>query len=337
MSFFRVAFLLMLLAKPVLHTIRPGDSIYCDDLVSVGTNRGMAAMEKIVNPLSLLYLDTAYAGTVSDIEFRSGFLRSHPDSLGMYVLNVPEFTISIASSTGNRHAASNLFRYYCSVPKDGGNDTVIRMYRQLYKILPVFVARKPYREILEKRLLSDFNYWYRLSLSSPAVNYADPSLVYDRFLSLKHLERKPDPRLITLQLGLAIQQLNPALVNEAKIKELRALQTSLNNKRFILPLLGGDPDYYSSQIETRTLHTTKSFACLKDLLDDRDEMNLLIANWLKTQNWGEQPDFSHGGYLVKGREMAYLEIYCEFGMQALRLKLLESSEIRVEKLMEAID
>ena len=337
MSFLRIAFLLILLAKPVFYTTRPSVPVECDEVLEYGATHGLASVEKFINPLSLLYLDTSYAGYISDLEFRSGFLRNHPDSLGKFVLDIPEYTIAIASCSNNRHAASNLFRYYCSVPRAGGSDTIIRMYQQLYKILPVFIAKKPYEAILEKRLLSDFNYWYGIALKRKAVKYADPSVEYDRFLNLKPINRATDARLVTLMLALALQQLQSAAVNDAFIRKLREMQSTLNNKRFILPVLGKSDDFYTSPIESQTFFTSKKFLSIKDFLGNSAEVSVVVSSLLKMQNKGDRIAFSQGRCLVKGRNKAYLEVYYDFGMQALRLTMQEDSTIQVEKIMEAID
>ncbi|MEI6884403.1 MAG: hypothetical protein WCO02_07940 [Bacteroidota bacterium] len=337
MSFLRIAFLLILLAKPVFYTTRPSFPVECDEVLTYGANHGLASVEKYINPLSLLYLDTSYAGYISDLEFRSGFLTNHPDSLGKFVLEIPEYTIAIASSTNSQHAASNLFRYYCSVPRAGGIDTIIRMYQQLYKILPVFIAKKPYEAILEKRLLSDFNYWYALALKRKAVKYSDPSVEYDRFLNLKPLNSPTDARLVTLMLALALQQLQSAAVNDTFIRKLREMQSTLNNKRFILPVLGNSGDLYTSPIESQAFLTSKKYLNIKDFLGNSAEVSLLVSSWLKIQNKGDRIAFIQGRCLVKGRDKAYLEVYYDFGMQALRLTMREDSMIQVEKIMEAID
>lgn len=337
MTFLRIIALLILFAKPVSYSIRQPSILDCDELVSLGKKQGIGAIEKLINPLSLLYLDTGYAGFLTDMEFRAGLLRDHPDSAGYYILDVPEYSVNIASNIGTKYTASTLFQYYCSVPKTRESDTIILMYQQLYKILPIFVLRKPYKGILERKLIKDFEDWYRISMNSPPVKYADPSIDYDRFTNLKPINKTVDARLITLMLGLALQQLKSPAINESRIRELREMQSTLNNKRFTLPVFGTNNEIFTSPIEVEVVQTTKTYGNIYEFLGNNLEVKLIISSWFKRHNLGEDLSFSQGRYLVKPPDKVYFEIYYEFGMQALRMTLLGNSAIRIEKTMEAID
>jgi len=225
MALLRITVLLILLAKPLYHSPQRPEILDCDELITLGDKYGMKAVEDLINPLKLLYLDTSYAGHIIDWEFRQGFLKGYPDSIEYYMLSIPVYTLDIASNTTNRHAVSNLFRYYCSVPKITKSDTVFRLYDQLYKILPVFSRSNPYQKIMEVKLKTDFYVWSRIAVNCPPTKYADPSVEFDRFLNLKPVNNHTDPRYITLLLGLTLQQLKSPGFTEEKIKELRGIQT----------------------------------------------------------------------------------------------------------------
>ena len=64
MLFFRISILFILLSEPVYYSLPKSYILDCDELVSRGDNLGLKAVEQLINPLALLYLDTAYAGHI---------------------------------------------------------------------------------------------------------------------------------------------------------------------------------------------------------------------------------------------------------------------------------
>lgn len=337
MLFLRMSVLVILLAKP-LYTIPPQQtSIDCESLVMLGDKSGLQAVEKVINPLSLLYLDTAYASHIVDWEFSRGFLEASPVSPGYMELGIPGYTIDISSNLGNRHAASKLLQYYCSVPKKTSSDTIFRMYQQMYRFLPVFVIRKPYSSVLEKRLRSDFERWMNIASTVPPLTYPDPSIDYDRQTELNPVSNTQDARFISLQLGLVLQALGSQGFDDGRIHELRRMQTSLGNARFQLPAISGSNRVYTDPIETDTVCTIREYQAISKIIEDKSEMRLIITSWLDRHGISKHQPYSQSKYLVKQPRKAYFEIYYEFGMQALRLTLLEGNKLKIEKMMEAAD
>ncbi|MCX6282872.1 MAG: hypothetical protein NTW31_01335 [Bacteroidetes bacterium] len=227
MLILRITVLFILLAKPLYYSPQQTTILDSDELVLLGDKSGLQAVEKLINPIALLYLDTTYANHIVDWEFREGFLKAHPDSSGYYVFGLPRYTLDIASNINNRHAASYLLRYYCSIPKLTKSDTIFSIYDQLYRFLPVFVCRKPYETVLERKLKTDFEDWSRIAASTPPVRYPDPSVEFDRLLNLKPLNKQSDPRYIALILGLSLQQMKSPGFDENKIRDLSTTLTSI--------------------------------------------------------------------------------------------------------------
>ncbi|MCX6282122.1 MAG: hypothetical protein NTU51_09175 [Bacteroidetes bacterium] len=337
MFFLRITVLFVLLARPLYYSPQKPIVLDCDEIISLGDKSGLKAVEKLINPMALLFLDTTYASKIVDWEFNQGFLRGHPDSIGFYILNLPTYTLDIASNTNNRHAASQLMRYYCSVPKVIKSDTICWMYEQLYRFLPVFVCRKPYESILEKKLRKDFEEWSRIAAKTTPLRYPDPSVEFDRFPGLKPLNTRNDSRYISLMLGLTLQQLKSPGFDDKKIKELRSMQTCLSNKRFQLPVLTGGYRIYTEPIETQIVRTISDYGSINQLVSDKPEMTLIISSWLTRHNFNQHMPYSQSKILVKRPNKAYLEIYYENGMQAIRLTLLSKKSVMIEKTMEAID
>ncbi|MCX6286403.1 MAG: hypothetical protein NTY96_04755 [Bacteroidetes bacterium] len=337
MFFLRVTVLFILLAKPLYYSAQQPSLLDADELVLLGDKNGLKAVERLINPMALLYLDTTYASHIVDWEFRQGFLHGHPDSIGYYVLELPRYTLDIASNTDNRHAASNLLRYYCSVPKVIKSDTVYWIYDQLYRFLPVFICRKPYQTFLERKLRKDFEEWSRISTRTAPVKYPDPSVEFDRLMNMKPLNNRPDSRYIALMLGLTLQQLKSPGFDEVKIKNLRRMQTCLNNKRFQLPVLSGEYRIYTEPIETQIIPTIIEYRNISQLVSDKAAMALIISSWLTRHNFNQNMPYSQSKFLVKRPNKVYFEVYYEFGMQAIRLTLLGNKSIMIEKTMEAID
>lgn len=337
MFFLRITVLLLLLIKPLYYSPHTPDILYCQDVIRLGDQRGLKAVEALINPMILLYLDTAYAGHIVDWEFRQGLLKGHPDSAGYYVLDLPMYTLDIASQINNMHAVSSLLSYYSSVPRITRSDTVYWMYEQLYRFLPVFLGRKTLVPLIENKLRKDFYDWERISALTPPVKYPDPSLEFDRFLNFKPLKTTNDPRYIELMLGLALQQLGSPGFDEVKIRELRKMQTCLNNKRFRLPtLMSGDLNF-TVPLENQIIPTVKSYRDINELVTDKAEVALLITSWLSGHNFNEQMPYSHSKFLVRPPDKAYFEIYYDFGMQAIRLTLQGNRLIMIEKITEVID
>ncbi len=337
MLFLRITVLFLLLAKPLYYSPQQTTILDSDELVLLGDKNGLQAVEKLINPMALLYLDTAYANHIVDWEFRDGFLKVHPDSCGYYVFGLPVYTLDIASNTNNRHAASYLLRYYCSIPKLAESDTIFPIYDQLYRFLPIFVCRKPYESELEKRLKKDFEVWSRLAASTPPARYPDPSVEFDRLLNLKPLCKRPDSRYVSLMIGLSLQQMKSPGFDENRIKDLRRMQTCLNNSRFKLPVLTGEYPIYTEPIETQIIPAACEYKEINQLVSDKAAMALIISSWLTRHNFSQHMPYSQSRVLVKRPNKAYIEIYYEFGMQALRLTLLGSKSIMIEKTIETID
>jgi len=337
MFFLRVTVLFILFLKPLYFSTPKPDILYCEEVVSTGDLKGLKAVEGLINPMTLLYLDTAYAEHIVDWEFSQGFLKGHPDSAGYYILDLPEYTIDIATLSNNMHAVSRLLSYYCSVPRITKSDTIFPMFDQLYKFLPVFVDMKPFAPLLEGKLSKDFHTWERLAAMTPPEKYPDPSVEFDRFLNLKPLNNHTDPRFMELVLGLALQQMGSPGFTDEKIKELRKMQTCLNNKRFQLPRLGKGNLAFTEPIEKLVIPAKKSYKDVGELVSDKAAMTLLISSWLTRHNFNEQMPYSHSRFLVRPPDKAYFEIYYEFGMQAIRLSLQGNKLIMIEKLTETIE
>jgi|APCry1669188910_1035180.scaffolds.fasta_scaffold00058_32 hypothetical protein len=337
MLFLRVTVLFILFVKPLYYSPQKPDILYCNEVIRMGDHEGLKAVERLMNPLTLLYLDTAYAGHIVDWEFSQGFLKGHPDSAGYYILDLPGYTLDIASQTNNMHAVSRLLTYYGSVPRITRSDTIYRMYDQLYRFLPVFVGMKPFSRLLEGKLRKDFLEWERLSSITPPVKYPDPSVDFDRFLNLKPLSSRTDTRYMELILGLALQQMGSPGFSEEKIKELRKIQTCLGNKRFQLPRLNTKSMIFTEPIEKQIIPATKSYRNINELVDDKASMTLLISNWLTSHGFDQDIQYSQSKFLVRPPDKVYFEIYYEFGMQAIRLSLAGNRLIMIEKITEAID
>jgi hypothetical protein len=337
MFFLRITVFLLLLIKPLYYSPHTPDILNCRDVIRLGDQSGLKAVEALINPMSLLYLDTAYASHIVDWEFRQGLLKGHPDSAGYYVLDLPGYTLDIASQLNNMHAVSRLLSYYSSVPRISRSDTVYWMYDQLYRFLPVFLGRKTLVPQIESKLRKDFYDWDRISAITPPAKYPDPSLEFDRFLNFKPLKTSNDPRYIELMLGLALQQLGSPGFDEVKIRELRKMQTCLNNKRFKLPtLMKGDLNF-TEPIENQIIPTARSYRDINELVTDQAEVALLISSWLTGHNFNRHMPYSHSKFLVSPPCKAYFEIYYDFGMQAIRLTLQGNRLIMIEKLTEVID
>ena len=337
MLFLRFTILFILLAKPVYYTPQPLSILDCDEMVKLGDKSGLKAVEKLINPITLLYLDTAYANHIVDWEFRQGFLRTHPDSAGYSMLDLPWYTLDIASNLDNRHAASSLLRYYCSVPKLTKSDTIFWMYEQMYRFLPVFVCRKPGGALLEEKLKSDFKAWSHIAAITPPVKYPDPSVEYDRLPELKPLNTSNDSRFIALMLGLSLKQLKSPGFTEEKIKGLRRVQTCLENTRFQLPVLNSEYRIYIQPIEKRIIPAMKEYSNINQLVVDKAAMMLIISSWLTSHDFSQHMPYSQSKFLVKGPDKAYFEIYYEYCMQSIRLTLLGGKRIMIEKITETID
>jgi hypothetical protein len=337
MLFLRFTILFILLAKPGYYTPQPLSILDCDEIVKLGDKSGLKAVEKLINPITLLYLDTTYANHIVDWEFRQGFLRAHPDSAGYYIFDLPMYTLDIAANLDNRHAASSLLRYYCSVPKFTKSDTIFLIYKQMYRFLPVFVCRKPGETLLAEKLKSDFEAWTHIAAITPPVKYPDPSVEYDRLSELKPLNTCNDSRFIALMLGLTLQQLKTPGFTEEKIKRLRSMQTCLENTRFQLPMLNRDYRIFIQPIETLIIPAIREYNNINQLVSDQAGMMLIISSWLTSHNFNQHMPYSQSKFLVKRPNKAYFEIYYEYGMQSIRLTLLGRKIIMIEKVTENID
>lgn len=220
------------------YALTPELNIYnASELINIGKQKGIRELEKKIQPIDLVYLDTSYASAIIDIEFKSGFLTKHYDNQNVYIYNTPETTMELADKFNNKKAGARLFEYYCKLPKFIKSDTIYSVYKDLDDYLKLLVKFKSPKLI--ERLKKDYYEWSILAKKAPKKVYPTieemQKIPFEESIKFKQTDLHYDCNFIVLQIAGALNRLKVAGFEDSLIEQLKAKQTYPFASRYSFP------------------------------------------------------------------------------------------------------
>lgn len=208
-----------------------------DELMKIAKNKGIQELEKSIDPINLVYLDSSYAQTIIDLEFKTKFLDKHPYNNKVVTYELPKLTIKLAEQFNIINAQKKLFEYYCNIPKFIKSDTIYYIYNHLDDFLKELVKINSPRLIA--RLKHDYNIWCELARKSPKKIY--PTIEEMRKIPFKESHQfKPsdllvDCNYISLQIAGALNYLKIKAFDDSLIEKLKAKQSNPFARKYEFP------------------------------------------------------------------------------------------------------
>ena len=205
-------------------------------------SQGIDSLEKYTQPINLVYLNETNSKTIIEKEFMKGFIMPHYDSLGIFVYNLPNYSIEIASTYKNMYAAQKIFEYYKSLPKHLKSDTIYNAYFDLDDLLSLLVFYNP--KGLGETLESDYYEWEKLAQTTTPKKYKTineyrqelTTKSFDERLKLKKEDLEVDCNYISFQIAEELNKLGHKDFNKDLLTQLKAKQTYTFIKNYKFPL-----------------------------------------------------------------------------------------------------
>lgn len=240
----------------------PVFNIYnADELMNIAKTKGIHELERDINPIDLVYIDTSYATKLIDLEFKIGFWEKQYNGREITTYGLPSITMEFADNFNNSKAGKMLFDYYCLLPKIIKSDTIYNIYNHLDEYLKIMI--KYNSTPLKERLIKDYDEWSNLAKKTPRKIY--PTIDELRNLSIedslvyKTNNLYVDCNFIVLQIAGALDYLKVNGFNDSLLQIIKRKQTYpfANSYTFPKPYGKGLKSNYISRktIENTTLIT----------------------------------------------------------------------------------
>lgn len=245
-----------------------------DELITIAKTKGLSELELIVNPIDLVYVDSSYASTIIDLEFKSRFWEKYPDNNKIRTYKLPDFTLDLAKEFYNAEAGKRLFAYYSHLPKFAKSDTMYYIYNNLDQFLAVLIRYSSPRMI--EKLKSDYNDWSKLAQKSAPKTYPSMDEIrnqsLDESLKLKPSDLYVDCNLMALQIAGALNYLKVKGFDNALIEKLKTRQTYPFAKRYSFP----KPIPTNLKADPNSIKTVDNSPGIKDFRKDAKKLEELL-------------------------------------------------------------
>ena len=203
---------------------------------------GLKKLEKIIDPMILVYLDSSFCSTLIELEFQTEFLEKHFSNDNVYFFNIPKYTFELADEHNKKEALEKLFEYYIQIPKFVKSDTIYVIYNKLNDFLKILV--KLNNPNLSKRLLQDYKEWNELARVSKPKSYLSKeeyiemirNTPFDEQLKFKEDDLYIDCSYKALQLAGALNYLKAKGFDSELLEGLKKQQTYpfASNYKFLI-------------------------------------------------------------------------------------------------------
>ena len=246
-----------------------------DMLMNIAKTKGIHELEKIVNPVDLIYLDSNYASTIINLEFKSSFFGKHYENKKVIIYSLPELTMNIAENFNNAMAAKKLFSYYCGIPKFVKSDTIYNIYHNLDDYLKIMV-NYPTSSLI-KRLKLDDNDWTKLGKKSPKKIYPTieeiPKTPFEKSIKFKTNDLYVDCNYVALQIASALNYLNVKEFDNSLLKSLKTKQSHPFASRYSFP----KPTSFNSKSNSYKGKTIINSTSISNFKKDYKKIERLIS------------------------------------------------------------
>lgn len=254
-----------------------GLNIYnADSLIKIAQVKGIDALKKIIDPIDLVYVDTSYASSIIDFEFKTGLWGKHYDNNKVTTYNSPDLTIKLADDFGNKKAGKKLFEYYCNLPKFSKSDTIYSIYGNLDNCLKVLV--KFYSPQLVQKLKEDFNEWSKIARNSPKKKYQTieemRKMSFEESMKFKTSDLTIDCNYILLKIAGALNYLKVQGFDNKLLEKLKTNQSFPLASRYSFPSpINNSPDKNLNRSKTIQNNTK-----IKDFRKDYKKLEKIILS-----------------------------------------------------------
>lgn len=292
------------------------------ELISIGKNKGIHELEKLIQPIDLVYLDKSYASDIIDIEFKTNFLGKLNDNNKVYTFDTPKTTIELADKFNDKKAGAKLFEYYCKLPKFIKSDTIYYIYNNFDDYLKLLVKFKSPQLI--ERLKNDFYEWSILAEKAPRKVYPTveerQKISFEEFLKFKQSDLYVDCNFLALQIAGALNSLKVVGFDDSLINKLKTKQSWPWANRYSFPKtfnFGPMPNVNSTK-------TVQSKTSISNFRKDIKKIEKIFAD-----NFDYCCD-SRIYEIIEDGHKAYISVSRNNGYDYYKVEIREDKTIKVE-------
>ena len=299
-----------------------------DELVKTAKNKGIHELEKHIYPMNLYYLDSSYAQTLIDLEFKTGFWGRSSQNNKIYTYDTPKITMELADKFNNAKAGEKLFEYYCKLPKFIISDTIYFVYNNLHNYLKTLTKfNSP--ELIEK-LKKDYNDWSKLAADSPKKTYSTSkelsSSTMDEINKFNPNDLNLDCNFIVLQIANALNYLNVTGFEDSFIAKLKTKQTYPLASSYSFPKT---KTYYYGPLTNQNLNSNeiKTFQNTTSISDFKKDLKNIEKLFVDNFDYCCE---SRIYQVIENGSKAYISVSRNNGYDFYRVEIKENKTIEIE-------
>lgn len=299
-----------------------------DELVKLAKNKGIHELEKLIYPIDLYYLDSSYAQTLIDVEFKTGFWGKHSQNNKIYTYETPKITMELADKYNNAKAGEKLFEYYCKLPKFIKSDTIYYAYNNLRDYLKT-LTKSNSPELIE-RLRKDYNDWSKLAAISPKKTYPTTeelsNATMDEINKFKPNDLYVDCNFTVLQIANALNYLNVTGFEDSLIVRLKTKQTYPFACTYSFPKTR---TYYFGPLTNQNLNKNeiKTFQNTTSISDFRKDLKKIEKLFVDNFDYCCE---SRIYQIIENGSRAYISVSRNNGYDFYRVEIKENKTIKIE-------
>lgn len=244
------------------------------DLINIAKTKGFKELKKTISPIDIVYVDSTYAPTLIDLEFKAGFWNKDWDNNKIITHELPELTLELADNFNNIKAGKKLFDYYCSIPKHSKADTIYFIYNNLDDYLKVLVKFSSPQLI--ERLKQDYYDWTKLAQNSPKKSYQTIEEMrktsFEESMKFKTSDLYVDCNFVALQIAGALDYLKVKGFDDMLIEKLKTKQSYPFASSYSFP----KPNNIDSKTDNLTSKTIQNKTSISDFKKDFKKIERVI-------------------------------------------------------------
>ncbi len=265
------------------------------ELLNIGKKKGIQEIEKIIEPINLVYLNKLYSSIIIDIEFKTGFLEKLKNHKNIYTFGIPKNTMEVATAFFDKNAGTKLFEYYNRLPKFIKSDTIYTIYNNLDDFLKILIKYKSPKLI--DKLKRDYYEWYSLAKKAPKKVYPTIDEMQKTF-SIESITYKPndlyvDCNFLALQIAGALNILKVDGFDNLLLEKLKKIQTYPFAKKYTFPTTFDYDQPSKNKFNNICQNTEKINSFRTDIskvykllartgyIDQKSELDMVIEDGLK--------------------------------------------------------
>ena len=299
------------------------------ELLTIGKRKGIHEIEKLVQPIDLVYLNPLYGSTIIDIEFKTGFLEKYHNKKNIYTYGIPKNTMEVADKFINKKAGAKLFEYYCRLPKFIKSDTIYTVYNNLDDYLKLLIQYKS-PKLIEK-LKRDYYQWNKLAKKAPKKVYPTieemQKTSFEESMKFKPTDLYVDCNFLALQIAGALNSLKVTGFDDLLLEKLKKKQSWPFAKRYSFPKtfdFEPPPNYNPNKtvLNSVGIHSFRT--------DIRKVYELLVKSG--NISWESKIDM-----VIEDGSKAYVTTSRSNGYDFFRIEIMENKKIKIDLISSIVE